>query len=143
MSFRRWYDNVSLGLSLESIALDPSNRIIPYLSRPVKPELGRRRRFKQEQLQFGPGTGLVIAIVSLVLSTKLAAQRGDVGLHIAAILLMAAACASSAAGCVVGFGNHDNGYLPVRKQIFGGIVGLIDLVLTFTTVIAFAGLLTF
>lgn len=120
--------------------MDPNDRILPYLSPPAKK---RRRPRLQQPLRFGPGIGLLIAIVSLILSSSVAGQHGDIGFHLLAILLMAIACAASAAGCVVGFGNHDNGYLPIRTQIFGGIVGLIDLVMTFVTVLAFAGLLTF
>jgi hypothetical protein len=77
------------------------------------------------------------------LANSSAANSDIVTVDPARVLLAAIACASSAAGCVVGFGNHDDGYLPVRTQIFGGIVGLIDLVVAFAAVLMLSGLLTF
>jgi hypothetical protein len=119
--------------------LNPRDRILPYLD----PSTKRPRRPRSlSQIRFGPATGLVIAVIALIASTSLAAkQQQDLGMHFLAIALMSIACAASAAGCVVGFGNHDNGYLPIRKQIFGGIVGLIDLVMAFATIILFAAML--
>lgn len=118
--------------------MDPPNRIVPYLSPAVKlVRLSRRRT----PLYFGPGTGLLLATAALVASSSLHYKNDELSKHGLAIFLMAIACASSAAGCVVGFGNHDNGCLPIRTQILGGIIGLIDLVMAFATIILFAAML--
>ena len=101
---------------------------------------GRQSRLRTP-LRFGPGTGLLLAIVAFTASTSLHYEYHELPTRGLAILLMAVACVSSSAGCVVGFGNHDNGYLPVRTQIFGGIVGLIDMVIAFATIILFAAML--
>jgi hypothetical protein len=118
--------------------LDPQNRILPYLSSPVK--VGRRPR-SRKPIRFGPGAGLVLAIVAVIASTSLHYKKDELAMHGLAIFLMAIACICAAAGCVTGFGDHDNGYLPLRSQIFGGIVGLIDLVMAFTAIILFAAMI--
>ena len=114
------------------------NRIIQYLPPAVK---AGRKPHSRAPLRLGPAPGLIIAILALVGSLSLHATRDDLPKEALALLLLALACAASAAGCVSGFGDHDNGCLPVRAQIFGVVVGTLDLIMTFTTLILLAALL--
>ena len=116
------------------------NRILSYLPSSAS---ARPRQLKRDPIYFGPGTGLVLSVLGLVIAARLSAHQQDLALHLLALFAVGLSCASAATGCVVGFGNHDNGSLSVRRQIFDGLIGLVDLILAFTAILTFAGLLHF